>query len=286
MNLEGGNSSGTPAIYCTNIEGFIELVCRERSLDDADILIKVGIDGGGGFFKICLSLFETRFSSYAPPSRVIDQMFLNSSVKRIFILAIAPDVKECYSNVKSFLDLLNISTIDLNYTLAVDLKLANILCGIQAHGSSFPCAWCECPKADFASVDKAHQYPIRSLGSVRRQAHAYNELLKKNSKKAEAKNFQSCIHEPLIQGDDHDIFIRILPPSELHLLLRITNKIYTELQKRSETLVAETWCNSLGMTRPKLHSGEFNGNMCHRLLNNTDKLNQVCLSYDVKIFCM
>jgi hypothetical protein len=39
--------------------------------------------------------------------------------------------------------------------------------GIQAHGSSYPCIWCEAPKIDFSDENKSHIYALRSFGSIR-----------------------------------------------------------------------------------------------------------------------
>ena len=58
---------------------------------------------------------------------------------------------------------------------------------------------------------------------------------------------------------------------ELHLLLRVTNKMLHELERRDRG-VFDAWMAQLGITRPKLHSGEFNGNMCRKILCNTDSL--------------
>lgn len=95
-------------------------------------------------------------------------------------------------------------------------------------------------------------------------------------KKISAKEFKNCIHYPLFHGEDSEILIKILPPSELHLCLRITNKLINEMEKvlssSGADMSADVWFNTVGVVRPKLHGGEFNGNMCRRLLTNLDSL--------------
>ena len=86
----------------------------------------------------------------------------------VLIVAIIPGMKETYHNVK----LLQLGDLQMDYINAMDLKLANIAGGIQAHGSTFPCLWCACPKAEFAGP-RSQTYPLRSLGSVRRNAESY-----------------------------------------------------------------------------------------------------------------
>lgn len=41
------------AVYCNNLGGLIEHVKEKRQV--SDVHIKIGIDGGGGFLKVCLS---------------------------------------------------------------------------------------------------------------------------------------------------------------------------------------------------------------------------------------
>ena len=48
----------------------------------------------------------------------------NSSVKKVLLLAIVPDISECHFNVKSILDQVDFG--DLKYIYAVDVKMGNI----------------------------------------------------------------------------------------------------------------------------------------------------------------
>lgn len=45
-------------------------------------------------------------------------------------------------------------------------------------------------------------------------------------------------------------------------------------------IVTNRWIKKLGITRPQFHSGEFNGNMCKRLLTNLDALYQIVMEED------
>ena len=50
---QGGNKHfGQWTVFCNNLNAFIDFVCQERGLND-DPVLKIGIDGGGGFLKIC-----------------------------------------------------------------------------------------------------------------------------------------------------------------------------------------------------------------------------------------
>ena len=47
-------------VLCCNLDALIERMIRERNIDEDNMLIRVGIDGGGGFLKVCLSVFDLR----------------------------------------------------------------------------------------------------------------------------------------------------------------------------------------------------------------------------------
>ena len=61
--------------------------------------------------------------------------FLDSGVKRLFILALTPLIPETYSNVKRELDALNVTTVSKDLITVADLKLHNVLSGISSHRS-------------------------------------------------------------------------------------------------------------------------------------------------------
>ena len=83
-------------------------------------MIKLTIDGGGGFLKPCLSIFDTN----DPCSKCSSGLtkFLESSVKRVFIIDFVPDVPELYVNVKRIRINCGINHLK-EYTVATDLKL-------------------------------------------------------------------------------------------------------------------------------------------------------------------
>ena len=75
------------------------LVLEKRERERYSVLIKIRVDGGGGFLKICASRFEID----DPTPRVsgaLSKKFLESSVKKILIVGLVPDVSEYYVNVK------------------------------------------------------------------------------------------------------------------------------------------------------------------------------------------
>ena len=184
-----------------------------------------------------------------------------SGVKKCFILCLIEDLPENYANVKKMLDLLDIGSIQ--HHLACDLKLQNILVGIQGHSATHPCVYCTAKKP----WDQPGE--LRTLGGIKQQVKDFQNAPK--SKKI-PKNFFNCIHEPLIVGDDEDRIIDILPLAELHLVLGITNTLLFKLNSLAGNDLVIKWTKKLNCFQEKFGSKQFNGERCVILLNKIDTL--------------
>ena len=70
------------------------------------INFKIGIDGGGGFLKICLNIrrqiedTSTRCRLYK--DCIEGAAYVDTSVHKLLILAIAPEALEYYENVSKY----------------------------------------------------------------------------------------------------------------------------------------------------------------------------------------
>ena len=71
--------------------------------------------------------------------KVKKSKYLDSGVKQLFILALAPDTKESYVNLKLILDTLKVFESNDDFSIPSDKKLYSILLGIQSHSSTYPC---------------------------------------------------------------------------------------------------------------------------------------------------
>ena len=95
----------------------------------------------GNFFKICLNIVEDNPDEIRKRKR--RRKYLDSSVKKLFILAIVSGIPETYENVKAILSALKLEDLKFDFCLATDMKLQNIAVGIQSGSSMYPCAYCE-----------------------------------------------------------------------------------------------------------------------------------------------
>lgn len=246
-----------PAVIVKDINSFLEYVVKYRSFDATKLLVKLGLDGGQGFFKVTLNVSSTD-DQISSSSTLQD-----TGVKKLFIICIVPDIAEIYENVQIIMRKLDLGS--LKHVVTTDLKLANILVGIQSHGAQHPCCYCESTSSVWESAQ------ARTLGTVRNN---YLDWYKKGSKPQEAKAFKNCIHLPLINGPDNASIIDLVPPPELHLLMGPFNHIYKNMKKIWPDV--DNWASRFHVKEVGYHGGGFIGGDCNKLLKNVDTLEQMC----------
>ena len=87
-----------PTIVCSDLPGLINKVIEKRQRERDSVLVKISIDGDGGFLKICASVFDVD-DPVPKMSGALSKKFLESGVKKIFIIGLVPNVSEDYVNV-------------------------------------------------------------------------------------------------------------------------------------------------------------------------------------------
>ena len=251
-----------PAVVVNDLKSFIDHVMEQRNYCLEDTLVKVGIDGGQGFFKICLNLISRRGSQSCARSN----SKADSGVKGLFVLCIVPNMPESFVNIESCLDEVSLLSHGIEFVLATDLKVANILSGIQSHGASHPCCYCETTNGSWEPA------ALRTLENI---ICNYKNWKKNGSKPSEARNFKNCVNSPLLQRNaSTDCIIDLIPPPELHLLIGCFNHLFREMQKKWP--MADEWPKRVGVVQCGYHGGEFTGGHCNKLLKNVDVLAQFC----------
>ena len=133
-------------IVCNDLPTLIDAVIQYRILSDDD-MIRIGLDGGGGFIKVILSVFKFgEEESEQRRSLELATRFKDSSVKKAFVISIVPNIAESYFNMKKIWINVGMHRFNRKFTIATDLKLINILLGLQSHSSMHPCCWCDIDK--------------------------------------------------------------------------------------------------------------------------------------------
>ena len=255
--------AGNLAVHCKSLVELIDKVLLSRKVF-SDHLIKVEIDGGGGFLRVCLGIIGMGqgedVSSPLSKQLLTQRIAKDSGVKQQLIVAIAEELPENYLNVKHIWSLIQANS--SKFIISCDLKLANIMCGLQNHASSHPCTWCDVDSRCLSSCGS-----IRTLGSL---MNCYQAFKRSGGDVRVAKSFGNVFHEPIITGSSDSLILELIPPMELHLLLGVVNHLYKSL--KNVWPKASQWPAALYIDEEPFHGGHFAGNQCYKLLNNLDLL--------------
>lgn len=118
-NLKEKTTIKRYTIFCKNLSNFINFICEKRNYDSEKMHLKIGVDSGGGFFKICLSFNDSDYlhntnekrKKFCYDKSIPQSQFKDSGVKKLFILCIVPDIQENYFNVLQLWNLLKLNEI-------------------------------------------------------------------------------------------------------------------------------------------------------------------------------
>jgi hypothetical protein len=85
-------------VHCKDVEGFVWHVLEARCCSAPETLLKISLDNGGGFFKICLQVINLTEDSKSSETRKLSfqKEVISTSVKKVFILSIVQDMSESY----------------------------------------------------------------------------------------------------------------------------------------------------------------------------------------------
>ena len=250
-----------PLVHCKNLGDFALKIFYGASLAPQHFQLKLGIDKGDNCLKLALS-----FVCVSP--------LANPRPNEVFIVAMVEDIPENYHNIQTILRL--IVADDASFIWSGDLKMLNVLSGVQPHSCNHPCHLCEQPK------ESLHLYtaPQRTLGLL---VERYETYLSSN-KNTRVLNQKACNvkHYPLIASDPLDPsqasmpVYQLVPPPELHLMEGPTNDIFQDIQDNFP-FIAKKWVHLVRLPKEAMHGGIFNGNGCKLLLANADILESLAI---------
>ncbi|PAA90668.1 hypothetical protein BOX15_Mlig012066g1 [Macrostomum lignano] len=248
-----------PTVVCNDSVKLIAHVAQQRSFNDFHCLL--GLDGGGGFFKVCVSIIGSNAKPEIGTRGANSRKFCDTGVKKILLLAIVNDVPETYGNIQALLEAIAVN--ELQIPVTADMKVANIICGLQPHSCTHPCPYCE------ALAPLTENGVPRTLGRIRQFAQQFQAA---GQVRAKAKNFKNCVNMPLLPGDDDKEVLMLLPPPELHLLLGVSNRLLDKLNEAWGANRAFEWAHQHGIIRADYRGGMMEGNACRQLLRKSPQL--------------
>ena len=121
-------------VHCKDVASLLQFVLSARNVSDQP-LVKIGIDGGGDFFKMSLGVLETTPEPTSPvlkSPKLCSSSFKDFGVKKQLLIAISEGMPETYENIQNLLKLTQSNSI--HFFLSCDMKVANIICGISIPG--------------------------------------------------------------------------------------------------------------------------------------------------------
>ena len=213
-------------VVCKDVLALINFLKEKRHITN-DTIVKIGIDGkkefnvkfltliecfstgGQGFLKVALILQEENTENVSTDKK--KKSHKGGGVRKLLVLFIGEQIPESYANVKKILEVLNIFDAGMidKVSFASDLKLINIMVGMQSHSCIHACAWCECPtRGETAYIDQ-DQYSLRTLGRMKKQAEKFHA---DGSKLLKAKDYCNVINVPLLRGLPDTTILELIPP--------------------------------------------------------------------------
>ena len=238
-------------VYIKNPSDLILHIIKERGINPCVGFVQVSLDGGGGFLKVVVNVFEEQES---------ENKYMNSGVQKVLIIAIVEDIPEKYENLRLVLEKLSLE--DVNYYIAFDLKCTNVLFGLSSHAGKKACLWCsgEC------TLDKGTLRTIDNINSC------YEAYIKNGSIRSSMKAFDSTVNKrPIyLNTDKNTVLENLVAPPELHLLIGAVDKIAGFLLTEWDGF--DLWLKKHYMIKRGYHGVGWDANNANKILKLIDEL--------------
>ena len=258
--ISGDEEISRSLVFVKDTSDLILHMINERSLNPYSTIARISIDGGQGFLKCVINVFDP-LCKYTTSESLDD-----CGVKRSLVLALVEDVSEHNGNLSKLLKPLALS--DVKYSIAFDLKCGNSLFGLSSHSSKYACLWCE-GESTLESGKK------RTLGSIDIN---YNKFIEDGCKKNHIMEFKNCISPRVVYLDEplETLVEHLIPPPELHILIGITSMFVKILITLWPDF--DSWLKSNYIIYRGYHRTGLDGNNSQRLLDKLDNLEVNLLS--------
>ena len=274
-----------PCVFVTDMQEFATQVMVHREYDPDNVFCSVGLDDGGGFLKIMLTIKPNeviQVEEGAKKRRSYEEVFKPTQFKdggqnKIQILAMAPTC-ERHDNIATILDLMNINNI--NFGLCADLKMQLILIGKQSASSKHNCPYC----SDVAPWVGQNRQSL-TIGQLYVDYAKFQALREELGEAKALKKAQTCnntINRPLIQGPyDQKILGQTILFPELHIFTGVISKLEKEIEKhlfeseKAGHTFMDEFFSEQGISRAVYHgTSNFVGQQAKKLLKKVPELEQ------------
>lgn len=260
---KNGDPIETVISKVTDVNLFVNEIASIRNLKNPELIL--GADGGQDKCIITAIIKDEDNENLSDENEnQID--FKPTGSKRVLVLAKADSIPENRYNIEVLWNSLNLNDVQLDFQLVCDLKLTNIILGIQSCTSLYACPFCDsCKENSVTKKPTNGRGRWRDNGSLRTcNTISDNQSeweIETNSNRSLLKNYKSCEFKPLkfkmCQYDTAVLFL--LPPDPLHVnYLGPVNDVFD--------LLEENFPNELKTFYEKYHlkkSGQGPGGKFH-----------------------
>ena len=266
-------------LTCTkDLDALIAKVISTRKI--VEPLILVGCDGGLGSFLVTLVVLDQTWDYKL-------EKFKPTGFPRLLVPAKVREIPESTHNLRVIFDEMKINEVSKKYKIIGDLKVYNMLLGMQSSGSLHPCPYGLCYKVDQNGHKTNQKGPWvvgedRTLEGNAEEAKAFAET---THKRELLQYFFNCEFAPVIVAENPTKVLDILTIPVLHtVLLGPFNTLWDTLRDHFPT-EAEEFSTKFGMKGAGA-GGDFNGKTVKDVIHDESKLVHLeeILPQNAKIF--
>ena len=211
---------------------FIEEVALIRKIEKPKVIL--GCDGGQNKCIVTIIVMDQDYDKDEDNDTPED--YKPTGQKRVQVAAKVDEVPETRHNVEILLGSLNLPDLEEDFQLVCDLKLCNLILGIQSCTAMYGCPYCEGFKIDNNNVrtnGRGLWIPKEMRTGDNISANKSQWAIETNKNRKQLKNYKSCEFDPIPlrkdQGKQEVIFL--LPPDPLHInLLGPCNDILEKME--------------------------------------------------------
>ena len=130
-----------PVTFINDMNAFISDICSKRDHSEENLTLALGIDGGQGKLIITLTVSPEGEGDRAKRKEQTEKRktLKSTGKRRAFVVARVDGVPENYDNLTQLLGTLNLPTLDKEFGVVCDLKVIDILVGLQSTSSRHSC---------------------------------------------------------------------------------------------------------------------------------------------------
>ena len=264
-----------PGVHVNDIDEFVSSIIAARDVEMDNIDIILGLDSGQSFLKMsCSVITRPEIQNKNQPKRLrfsdgygSSSAFLNSGVKKTFILGMLPITEEGHFNIRSLIESVGIPS--FNFSMSQDIKVILDLLGKQPASCKHPCPYCDANN-DFKCDEIVNIYTLNTLNEW------HDKFLASGLPKEQAMNFSNVLNRPILVGDGSVPIWQIVNIPELHILLGLTMKLILALENIIEEdgmLIVSRFLMENNIKRICYQGQQrLDGNQCRSFINKAELL--------------